>query len=502
MKTQIIQLSPNEDHISVREKMGWSQAERILLVWPEHGRALRRKLDLILVSRQAKSLGAQLALVTHDAQIRFYASQLGISVFEKPIQAEEYPWSSYQVPAINRNGKALRQKLNRLREAKFPRQGTWLEKSAARVTCLVVPSLAILTLVIFLLPSARVDLVPRVETQSMVFDIIADPQAIVINYSTGSLPTYARDITIEASDKIATTGTEVVSIQPATGNLRFTNYSDQAIEIQPGTIISTVGSDPVRFITTSTQPTELEAGETILLSARAILPGPSGNLAEDQLVVIEDHPVLDLVVTNPRAMSGGSEISVPAPTTQDLSRLRLQLMKRIMQEASTRLQSAVPEGDFLILPTVTKVETLEETSVPSIGEPGNQLELNLKVRIQAQVVSSANMHNLVNPIMNAYTPTGYRPIDSTLEISQASAPVLAEDGKARWSIRATRQLQANLSMSRAAQLASGKSIRQAQQRLESALPLSGQANINVFPSWWPRLPFLAMRIEVTQEGNP
>ena len=73
MKTQILRLEPHDDFISARDKMGWSQTERILLVWPEGGHILVRRLDLTLLQRKSTSLGAQLALVCDDANVRYYA---------------------------------------------------------------------------------------------------------------------------------------------------------------------------------------------------------------------------------------------------------------------------------------------------------------------------------------------------------------------------------------------------------------------------------------------
>ena len=81
MKTQIIQVSKNDDHVSVCDKMNWSQTGRILLVWPNKWQVLNRRLDLVMVKRHASRLGAQLALVTHDAEVRFIANQVGIPVF-------------------------------------------------------------------------------------------------------------------------------------------------------------------------------------------------------------------------------------------------------------------------------------------------------------------------------------------------------------------------------------------------------------------------------------
>ena len=56
MKTQILRLEAHDDVISAHDKMQWSQTGRILLVWPEHGKILTRRLDLILLLRHSQSL--------------------------------------------------------------------------------------------------------------------------------------------------------------------------------------------------------------------------------------------------------------------------------------------------------------------------------------------------------------------------------------------------------------------------------------------------------------
>ena len=66
MKTQILQLESHDDAISTRDKMGWGQTRRVLLIWPARGRVLTRQLDLILLLRHSLTLGVQLALVMDD----------------------------------------------------------------------------------------------------------------------------------------------------------------------------------------------------------------------------------------------------------------------------------------------------------------------------------------------------------------------------------------------------------------------------------------------------
>src|SRR3990170_1293457 len=92
MKTQIIQLDVYDDVISTRDKMGWSQTARILLIWPSRGRILNRPIDLILLKRHSASLGAQLAFVTSDADVCYYADQFGIPTFNNSLKAQDEHW--------------------------------------------------------------------------------------------------------------------------------------------------------------------------------------------------------------------------------------------------------------------------------------------------------------------------------------------------------------------------------------------------------------------------
>lgn len=94
MKTQVIQVENDDDYISVRDKMNWSQTRRILLVFPASGTNLIKHLDLTLIKRHASSLGAQIALVTVNPKIKLFARQVGISVYDDLILAQESEWQA------------------------------------------------------------------------------------------------------------------------------------------------------------------------------------------------------------------------------------------------------------------------------------------------------------------------------------------------------------------------------------------------------------------------
>jgi len=84
MKTHVIQLEAYDDIYSARDKMAWNTSEQILVMVPAENHYLNRKLDLVLLNRQAKAQGAKLGITTQDQNIAFYARQIGIPVFETP----------------------------------------------------------------------------------------------------------------------------------------------------------------------------------------------------------------------------------------------------------------------------------------------------------------------------------------------------------------------------------------------------------------------------------
>ena len=409
MKTQIIQLDQNDDYVSISDKITWSQTGHILLVWPKEGHPLDQRLELTLVKRQADRLGAQMALVTHDPEACFTARQIGIPVFEDLYRAQETPW-----PVVQEENKRLISKPTRPYWGSFyfrrANRRFGLEHPAKRILSILMSLLALSALMVVILPGATITIVPKTDTQSITLTILADPSLNEINRSTGSLPTYTQELSVEGSDSLETTGS----------------------------------------------------------------------------------------VTIPSATSGGMDMSVPSPSQEDLRLLRQHLSDQLEQASLAKQQTLLPSEDILIKPSLKVVEIVQETSAPAVGAPGNKLNLTMRVRFQSRVVSGEVLHNFVTPILDNGVPDGYMPIRGTIVVDQLTAPVLDENGTASLTIRVQRTIAVNISTNDAIALVKGLPISAAIERLSITQPLSMPAQISLFPSWWPRLPFLDMRIQVVQ----
>ena len=167
----------------------------------------------------------------------------------------------------------------------------------------------------------------------MTLSLIADPSLIAVNLSTGGLPTYSEEVTVEGRKLAPVTGSVTIPDQVAIGRLRFTNISDHEIKVPSGTVVSSLDNEPVRFITLSTDDVAINAGESAVVSSRSIRPGSTGNMPANSLIAIEGEFGPDLLVTNPYPTHGGTDATVPAPSNQDIKLLRDQLVKKLEQTA-------------------------------------------------------------------------------------------------------------------------------------------------------------------------
>ena len=91
MKTHLLRLEPYDDVFSACDQIGWSQAANILIIWPDSGHLLTRRLDLVLLQRCCMSLNTRLALVTREAQIKQHAQALRIPIFKSLQEANMSP---------------------------------------------------------------------------------------------------------------------------------------------------------------------------------------------------------------------------------------------------------------------------------------------------------------------------------------------------------------------------------------------------------------------------
>jgi hypothetical protein len=517
LKTQILLLEPHDDVISVRDKMGWNQAGQVLLVWPERGRPLTRRLDLVLILRHSARIGAQLALVARDPAVRSNARDLGIPVFKNPRQAQKRSWNPgrrrrWQFrPLLTEAESRPRPDLDSMRQAAHPAAPAWLKSAPVRLAFFILGVLAVLAIAALLAPGAEIRLSPetRVQTLNLEAQAVPDLQPAPLS---GKLPARPLVVAVEGVEEIPVSGTIELPNGFAAGEVLFSNLTSEPVRVPAGMVVTTLpsgGDLPVRFEVTRGgvvpgRPDE-SAAAPVALPVRALLPGARGNLPAGRLAAIEGDLGLRLSVSNAKPTRGGTGITAPAPSQEDYQALQAELEGKLAAQVLDEAQARLSPGDLLVSTHPRRVRTVEAVFEPAEPQPSDVLKLRLRIEYEFLSVLNQDLLALGEAGLDAALPTGYTPVADSLRVEAASGAAGPEAGSEAevfdLLLEARREIRAQIPVGKAAGLALGLPPGEAEARLEKTLPLAGPPSVELIPAGWPRLPVLPFRIRVVESGS-
>lgn len=499
MKTQIIHLEPHDDIISVRDKLGWSQAARVLLVWPARGKILTRQLDLVLLQRHSSTLGVQLALICHDREVRCHASSLGISVFHDIQQAQEARWVR---PKRNRPAYSAQMRdpstpvpPSRVASLTRPVRVSSELKGSLRIFLFSLGVLAVFTIASVLLPGAEIKLEPRSEQQAITFNLLASRSAQRVNLP-GVVPLRTITRIVEGRSSQPATGEVLLPESAARGEVLFTNLTDRPVNIPAGTVVAN-RDDDIRFVTLREGRVPAAPGATTTVPVQAVLPGSSGNLPPGSIQAIEGELGVFLAVNNPKPITDGTDASAPAPAKDDRLKLYRTLVATLSTTALQEMRTALKEGDILVSPSAELTQVLEEKYNPPPGEPGNEVTLNLRAEFSADYIALADILALARGILDASLPENFISSSNNITIEQITRLPTAAEGEFRWRVRASRTIVHQPEEDQVIALSLGTTPAQARKRLKETYSLHQDPQITLSPSWWPMMPILPFRISLT-----
>jgi hypothetical protein len=361
-----------------------------------------------------------------------------------------------------------------------------------RVVAFSVGVLAVLALVALFLPRAQVLLKPVTKTQSVEIPVMASPSVERV-FITGSIPAREKRILVEGAQQVTVTGEGVVPQSKAKGAAVFRNLTQNAVNIPIGTV---VGAGEVRFVTTELGVLNPGAGETVELKIEAVTGGLSGNLDADSINVVDGRLGLSLAVTNPEPTTGGRERASVQATDSGRARAKRLLLRSLEADARARLLDDLASGDVPFDKTFALVEVLSEVYDPPPGAAGSQLTLTLQAEYSVRYASASDLTELAALALNASLPSGFFPASDALTVEPTAAPQLQDDGSARWTIRAEREIVQQVDAAQVTRLVMGLGAAEAQALLDRNLPWQSDPKIALTPSWWPWVPIVPFRIEV------
>ena len=503
MKLQLIHLDPEDDQISAREKLSWARASRAVLVWPRRGRVLTRRLDLVLLQRQAQRQAVELGLVTYDPTVLQLAQELGIPTFESPDHLPEAGWRTGQTPAPPaRPTRRPVEEVQRLARDIPTAAPTLLGLSrAARGVSAGLASLCALAVAGSILPSAEITLTPRRELRTLPIEFILDP-SMEPPASGRRLPAETILVALEGERRSPATGATHLPSAAATGTAALTNLTAEEITVPAGTGLRASASG-VRFTTTEalTLPAESEAEGEVPIQAAT--PGPQGNLPAGAIDAVEGLIGFQIGATNPDPTTGGAETTASAVSAADRLLLRTSLMAELQARALPEMSEALAPGLTLVPGSLEISQILQEQFDFEIGQPTATLGLLLQVEFSGVVVGTEQVETAAARLLEADMPAGSLVVpDSLLLRRDPARDGRRPSGEYTLAYLAEQQIAERLDFEQVRRAAGGRWSESAPSVLAERFQLDRPALIRSRPAWLPWLPWLDIRLDVRWIWEP
>lgn len=462
----------------------------MLLVWPERGGILARRLDLVLLQRQAQRQRSQLALVTQDPRVRDHADLLGIPVFESTDRLSEREW---------RRGRRRSRSPIRVREAPSPAEGLVVPPRASlRVPAglrRIVGAAALLSLfaaALAVLPSARVVLRPEAFPQRATYAFVldSDPDGSAASDSLAAQRLLSR---LSGEMRLATTGEVSVPTTYAAGEVVFVNLTSGAQTIPSGQSVRPAERQDLFFVTQQTVHLGPFRGARATASIRASVPGEAGNVSARQINAVDGPVGLAVSVTNPSPTAGGTDQMRAAAAAADRAAVYARLEADLIAQAEAQWRDSLPEDSLLAPGTAAVARVVHEQYSSEIGSPADSHALFLDVEIGALAYRRAALEASVVAALDQAIPDGLQPIPGSLQLE-----VLAPGSGGRLQVRAVRQVFRPPDRTALSRDLAAMPVADARRLLEAA-GLAASPVILLHPPWFPTLPWSAVRIDVVWE---
>jgi len=497
VKVQIIHLDPQDDRISVSDKLGWVQAPRVLLVWPSHGRLLSQRLDLVLLQRRARRVGAHLGLVTHDPEVRDHAQSLGLPVFDSPDNLPEEGW--------RRKARGGRAPLPRERSSASslekpgvaPKAPTRRDQVLTRIGRPALFLLAVAALLVTagsVFPSAEILLSPSTEEQQVELTLVLDPEAAAPSAS-GRVPALPVSLRLQGEMRLPTTGVVSVPHEAAAGSVQFANLTEEPLTIPAGTGLRTSDADPVRYLTAEEASLPAGAGSTSTARVQAVTLGSAGNREPGEVTTVEGPLGLQVTVVNLEAIIGGTDEQRAGVSLADRSTALARLTAQLLEEAAAQLEASLEPGTVLTTSSLRVVHEFARTFDHEAGEASDSLGLSLDIEISGFAYLEADAEAAARLALEA-PRGGVDEVPGSFQLVRLSEPTTDARGTTSFLVRGRRLTAPSLNEDELRLLIRGRSPAEAMALLEGRLELAAPPEIRLHPGWFPRLPWLTVRLDV------
>lgn len=509
MSIETIQLYPDDDINSIRDRLDWADSERIVLAVPDEGELLTRKTDLAILARHADGLRVQVGFISTDPTLRKRAESFGFPTFLTQDLAETSPrvWRRHRVRPEDRLGYQPADLNDVLLEAAAKRRQATKEQMRpewqrwARSITFVLLGAVTLTFFIsaigLVTPSATITITPAREKVTVRRLITADP-AQPFSSQPDIIGGENTTIIVDWEASMVPTGQAQLGANRSSGTVVFVNLNDEPVEIPAGTVLQTGSEPPIQFQTIT--PTSLPniSGSTAEANILAQEVGPQGNLLANSIILFEDGAAWEqrVEIRQPSPTAGGDIQPVPVVLPEDIMALRSETLQQLESIGANKIEAGLANNKFLVHESLNIMRIIAEERSHQAGEASNTITINIQAEIGGTVIDMNQATDVVyTDLVNAVRP-GYSLTPDSFRFYQVGNNTVRNDRTIEFEMVGEGTMTAVSNTDQLLEEIAGKEEADAITFLQTNLELDGKPIIRIIPNWFGRMPSFANRIEV------
>jgi hypothetical protein len=504
---QIIYLEIDDDITTIRNRLEWSQAPRVLLVIPRGCPALHRPLDFTLLRRQADALGIEVALVSKDPVVQDLAYEHKFSAFTTAKRGQRARWRKVdedEVPRLSSRPQPRRPLWPALQENPDFQRALPVVRQVLAGGMFLTAVGVLLLLTYLLLPSARIVLMPASEVVSVAVPLTAAPAVESVDTEQLLLPARAIEVRVEDQAQIPTTGTKDAPDAPATGTVVFINRLAASVTVPKGTTVSTSAGTPIRFVTLEDVTLPPSVGSIGRVGVQAVEPGLIGNVGVNLINRVEGSLAVKVRVTNDEPTGGGTVKQAGMVTLADKERLRALLLQQLQQKAYATMTAELEESEFMPAESLQVELVLIENYDKFVAEVADTLGLEMRIVVSGLVIDEADATPLMRDILYNQVRSGFDLLPETIRLQRGQVVGVREEDRAvQFIMEGTGVMAAHMDVALIQEALRGRTPQDALDYLRTNVPLRAEPQVTLSPEWLPgqRIPWLPLRISVVVQAG-
>ena len=507
-ETEHLHLEAADTLVNVRDRLSGLRGLRVLLIWPEEGRNLRRKLDLVLIQREAYRRAIQLAIVVKDTKLSFYASELNISCFESIEASERERWKRGRhkvfLPRYHKPSADLLAEDLEFIASRFPRHRQHSPWRAAfeRFVVLALLTSVVAVALYTVVPGAVVTVSLQEEIIAVVIDIVADRKADTIKAERSVIPAQIIRETVETTATLPTTGVFWLDSVSASGIVTFTNLGASRVYIPRGTVLGTSAGEPILFETVADVLVPAGSGQRVDATVKAMNSnlGSIGNVDSGKINTVLGGLAEQVSVINLSSAAGGNNLSVKTVDSEDQSKLLASVRIQLQSLAFEKMRAALSESQVLIIESIAIDEERKEwTSFSAdVGTMTSELSLTMRAVVSALAVDDRYGRQLVLARLKEKVPNEKELLIESLAYTRGPFKLGRANGQINVTATGSATVIAKLELNQLREQLAGTTLQEARELLvaQNEISVANPPQIKLFPQALQRMPTLAVRIDV------